>query len=129
MRFHVREVVDRYHSEMTHQEMVEFIMCIKRAVVEDEQQMRAVISDIKESSIADLNTRDQRDARLQHYMYAHNVAIDKHINSYQRDVENLNSLYRETFGCPRTYTKEREIVERQVARTTFAQRLNDTETP
>lgn len=121
MRSHVREVVDQYRPEMTQQEMSDFVISIKRALVEDEQQMRATISDMKESMIADLTARDQRDARLQHYMSAHNVPLDKHMSSYIRDIENLNNLYRETFGCPRTYSKGREIVEH----TTLFQRMSN----
>ena len=119
MGSNVLDILKRFHTDMTRQQMQELIVSIKRAAVDDEQQMKSKIYELKESMVADLTERDKRDARLQHYMYAHNVPLDEHMATYRRNVDNVNSLYSEAFGCPITYDLGRTNVER----TTMFQRL------
>lgn len=120
MRSNVLDVLQRFHTDMTCQEMQELIVSIKRAAVDDEQQMKSKIHELKEGMVADLNERDKRDARLQHYMFAHNVPLDEHVATYRRNIDNVNSLYSEAFGCPITY----ELGRTNVEQTAMFQRLN-----
>tara|TARA_Y100000768_G_C23726280_1_gene562676 strand:- start:279 stop:644 length:366 start_codon:yes stop_codon:yes gene_type:complete len=121
MSSQVQEVLQSFTHEMTQPELCELILRIKRASIEDEQHMKNSIRELKESIVSDITERDKRDARLQHYMLAHNVPFEEHMNAHRRNVENLNSLYRETFGCPKTYEEGR----RNVEQTALFQRMSE----
>ena len=120
MSSHVQEVLKRFDTEMTREEMCKLIVSIEHASAEDERQTNLRIHEREQSLLSDITERDQRDARLQHYMSTHNVPLDEHMNAYRRNVDNLNSLYQETFGFPRMYERERKNVEQM----TLFQRMN-----
>jgi len=120
MGSHVQEVLLRFDIEMTREDMCKLIVSVKHASAEDERQTNLKIHELEQKLISDINERDRRDARLQHYMVAKNIPLDEHMNAYRRNVENLNSLYQETFGCPRAYERGRAMVEK----TSLFQRMN-----
>lgn len=111
----VKQALSQYHTEMTLEELHGLIMVVKRAANEDEHSMRSKLQEMTDNLMTDLSQRDQRDARLQHHMHAHNIPLDEHIANYRRVVDNLNSLYQETFGNPREYDRGRKLVEQTPA--------------
>jgi len=87
------------------------ITSIKRAAAEDEVDTRTRLEEAKQTVIADFTARDQRDARLQHYMQAHNVPLEEHMAAVHRSSNNLESLVIESFGNPSVYTQGRQLTE------------------
>ena len=111
----VKQVLTQHRADMTLEELQDMIMVIRRAASEDEVDMNCKLQELRETLISDLTDRDQRDARLQHYMYAHNIPLDEYMSNFRRSVDNINSLYKETFGNPREYEQGRALVEQTTA--------------
>jgi hypothetical protein len=107
----VHQVLKQYSTDMSISDLHSLIMSIKRAAAEDEVDTQTRLEEVRQSVIVDYTARDQRDARLQHFMQAHNVPLEEHMAAVCRSSSNLESLVVESFGNPTLYTQGRKLTE------------------